>query len=56
MDRFLLINTSDDVGMGGASCTELFCTILKNGTMSLSLCRNQYQDGERFFFDSVRSI
>ena len=56
MDRFLLIKTSDDVGMSGASCTELFCTILKNGTISLRVCRNQYQDGGRFFFDSVRGI
>jgi hypothetical protein len=56
MDRFLLIKTSDDVGMGGASCTELFCTILKNGTISLRVCRNQYQDGGRLFFNSVRGI
>ena len=56
MDRFLLIKTSDDVGMGGASCTELICTILKNGTISLRVWRNQYQEGGCFFFDSVRGI
>ena len=52
----MLVRTPDKVGMGGASCTELFCTILKNGTLSLRTCRDQYGDGGRCWIKGKRGI
>ena len=55
-NKFMLVRTPDEVGMGGASCTELFCTILKNGTLSLRTCRDQYGDGGRCWVKGKRGI
>jgi len=55
MQRFMLIKTSDDFGMGGSSCTELYCTILRDASLSLRTCVNQYEYG-RFFSKSIRGI
>jgi|TARA_B100000787_G_C16168711_1_gene285255 uncharacterized protein (DUF3820 family) len=55
-NKFMLVRTPDKVGMGGASCTELFCTILKNGTLSLRTCRDQYGDGGRCWVKGKRGI
>lgn len=51
----MLLKTTDDFGMGGSSCAELYCTILKNGSLSLRTCINQYEYG-RWYFKSVRGI
>ena len=56
MDRFLLLRTPDSVGMGGAQCTELICSILKNGTISLRTCIDQYSDGGRSYNRAIRGI
>jgi hypothetical protein len=55
MHRFMLLKTTDDFGMGGSNCAELYCTILKNGSLSLRTCINQYEYG-RWYFKSVRGI
>jgi len=56
MDRFLLLKTPDDFGMGGSQCTELYCSILKNGTMSLRTCIDQHNDGGRTYHKAIRGI
>lgn len=55
MDRFMLIKTTDSFGMGGSICAELYCTILKDGSISLRECMNQYEYG-RLNFKSIRGI
>ena len=55
MDRFILVKTTDNFGMGGSNCAELYCTILKDGSLSLRECINQYEYG-RFYFKAIRGI
>lgn len=56
MDRFILLQTPDSFGMGGAQCTELICSVLKNGTISLRTCVDQYSDGGRSYDKAIRGI
>jgi len=56
MKRFLLVKTTDNFGFGGANCHELYCTLLKDGSLSLRECVNQYSDGGRFYLKSFRGI
>ena len=55
MKRFILVRTSENFGMGGANCIELHCTLLKDGSLSLRECIDQYSDG-RHYFESIRGI
>ena len=56
LERVMLIRTPDSIGFGGACCNELILTRCKNSSYSLRACVDQYSDGGRTYFRSIRGI
>ena len=56
LERVMLIRTPDSIGFGGACCNELILTRCKNRSYSLRACVDQYSDGGRSYFRSIRGI
>jgi hypothetical protein len=52
----MLIRTPDSIGFGGACCSELILTRCKNKSYSLRACLDQYSDGGRTYYDSIKGI
>ena len=56
LERVMLIRTPDSIGFGGACCSELIVTRRKNKSYSLRACLDQYSDGGRTYYDSIKGI
>lgn len=56
LERIMLIKTPDSIGFGGACCSELILTRCKDKSYSLRVCTDQYSDGGRTYYKSIRGI
>lgn len=55
MDRFLLAESDEQINMVSAWVDQLYCTILKNRTISLRAKKDMFSDGI-YWFESRRGI